>query len=288
VLACSSGGDCGLGFACVSAQCVPLPEAPIDSAPTMGAPPRSPPSGPACDVTWDNVYEAVEADVLRQDAEVRSYLRYVSLANRLNAGQCGAQLDDDRALLSVLDSLATVTVRNAPTPIGGETETYRVDLRDYGLSSADGPLIVGDVSFVDAWEAIVRSTVYAVPFQGDQAENVQLLTGTTVPLLFLDSFVAGARGAALPRRDPAPIEAVVDTFSADVDLDTAAGDVLVPSDSMGNELARLDPLLAELGDGSRVDRDQWSALYVQTLCIMTVANENRPTTDVCIENGALP
>jgi hypothetical protein len=66
---------------------------------------------------------------------------------------------------------------------------YRIDLRDYGLDDAQGPFEVDGEQFVDGWEAIIGNNNFAVEFQGDQAENVILLSGTTVPVLFSDAII---------------------------------------------------------------------------------------------------
>jgi hypothetical protein len=245
-------------------------------------PPQEPPPGASCDVTWDQVYEALEADILGLDAEERPFVRYVTLANKLVAGECGAALLDDRQQLGDLVlSLSQQSPAAPPQLIGGDTETFRIDLRDYGLSDADGPFVANGTSFVDGWEAIAGNTPYAVEFQGDQAENVILLAGTLSPVLFLDALADGASRAGLPVNDPDPIADVLEAFDEDVDLATVAGDTLFPDELLAREIPRLDPALSGLDDGFSVDRDDWSALYVNTLCIVTVANENRPVDAVC-------
>jgi len=51
--------------------------------------------------------------------------------------------------------------------------------------------------FSDGWEAIIASSVYAVPFVGDEADDAVADSGTTVPLLFGDAFVAEVAKAPL-------------------------------------------------------------------------------------------
>jgi hypothetical protein len=285
VLACTGDAECGAGFECRSAQCVPIPA----SVPAPEPEPDPAPPTASCEINWDRLYEAIEADILGQDAEDRPFVRYVTLANRLNAGQCGAALLDDRLLLrSVLSSLATQGSAGQAALILGGTETVRIDLRDYGLSDIEGPVIANGNSFVDAWEAIISNTKYAVEFQGDQAENVILLTNTVSPVLFFDAVVDGASAAGLPLNDPAFMEVALRSFDLDVDLATAAGDLLYPPDLLVNEIIRLDPAVSGLDQGFRIDRDDWGFLYVNSLCIVSPANENRPTDERCIDAGAPP
>jgi len=441
-------------------------------------PPPPPPPPSACGVvTWDRVYEAIEGDILRLDADDRAFQRYVTLANKRTAGECGASLEDDRRALSkLLNSVSRETQIRQPELISGDTDTYRINLRDYGLDDANGLVEVDGVQFADGWEAIIGNSPFAVEFQGDQAENAILLTGTTVPVLFADAladavsdgnlyhglvgvpatraeleqdlgvdfaaddlqgitiraganidgrdFIAqrneqpvgglfywqvadfglrqggifdaplgdlrgerevlfslpngllgfalfGANGARLeessvlsdegredgvyrvaasplrryargfafedqvredvlenlidyaenndidelltvypdadtleliidgdndlyasalaragvPQNAGEPISAVLDQFAEDVDLADVGGDVLFPPDVLAGEVNRLDPALSGLDNGFRVDRDDWAALYVNTLCITSVAQENRPVDQVCIDAG---
>jgi hypothetical protein len=437
--------------------------------------PPPPPSG-SCDfVNWDQVWEEVELDILTRDAEDRVFIRYVTLANKLDAGQCGSALDDERQALSkLLNSLSRAPRIVQPAPIRGDTETYSIDLRDYDWEQ--GPFPANGVSFADAWEAIAGNTPYAVEFQGDQAENAILLTSTLFPVLFADAvadaatlgnvyygvigipqiideldaalsidragdaeqgivvrggfhadgrdFIAerheqpigglyywqtadfgpragdlfedplgalrgesevvfslpngllgfalydasgerlevsgvlsdGAQAAdtylaprsplrryaqgfslqdevrqsvaenpidyaqflnidevfalypanltqivvsdaqvpqialaaaGLPQNLPEPISVVLDAFDGDVDLLTAAGDLLLPPDQLQNETNRLDPALSGLDNGFTVDRGDWGGLYVSSLCVVTIASENRPSERACIDAGAL-
>lgn len=439
---------------------------------------HQPPPPTSCDaVTWDEVFLFVEADILQLDADDREFQRYVTLANQRTAGECGAALDDDRLALSkLLNSISRKAQIRQPELIQGDTDTYRFDLRDYGLDFSSGPFGVGNVEYDDGWEAIIDNTPFAVELQGDQAENVQLLTNTTVPLLFADALAdaasngdlyyalvgipetraelelnvgvdfaeqdaqnitiragassdgrdfiaqrneqpvgglaywqvadfgprqggifddplgalrgereviyhlpngsyafalfdaAGARlvassvlsddalesgvysvarsplrryaqgfafedqlrqdvlenpidygqiaeitdlldryptqeelqeiigldnalygnalaRAGVPSGAPEPISAVLDRFDRDVDIVAVGGDLLFPAEILENEVPRLDPALSALDDGLAVARDDWAALYLNTLCIISVANENRPTNEVCSDVG---
>ena len=81
--------------------------------------------------------------------------------------------------------------------------------------------------------------------------------------------------------DPEPISAAFNTFNADVGLHTAAGDLHVSSASLDNDLRELDLSLQVLGTSGKVERSDWTQLYVQSLCIVNVALENAPNWVVC-------
>jgi hypothetical protein len=144
-------------------------------------------------ITWDQVYEAVEADLLQQDADDRVFIRYITLTDRYNAGVCDQQLEQDRfAMNKFINSISQETsVRRAVEVRDAENSKsiYRIDLRDYALDVASGPFEVNGEVFVDGWEAIIGNNNFAVEFQGDQAENVILLSNTIVPVMFSDAII---------------------------------------------------------------------------------------------------
>jgi hypothetical protein len=74
---------------------------------------------------------------------------------------------------------------------------------------------------------------------------------------------------------------LLDDFNADVDLATAAGDVLVNPEAFERNIQELPEPVHILGSGGRLDRDDWTSLYVQSLCILSVALENAPDAEVC-------
>jgi hypothetical protein len=144
-------------------------------------------------ITWDQVYEAIEADILQQDADDREFVRYLSLTDRYNAGVCDQQLEADRfAMNKFINSISSETQVRRPVEVRdaeGSKSIYRIDLRDYGLDIGEGPFEVDGIQFDDGWEAIIANNNFAIEFQGDQAENVALLSTTTVPILFSDAII---------------------------------------------------------------------------------------------------
>jgi len=165
---------------------------------------KEPVASPTCTdqfLGWDDVYEAIEADLLQQDADDRVFLRYVTLTNRYNAGICDQQLEADRyAMNKFINSISQEPRITQATEIEDRENSksiYRIDLRDYGLDDSEGPFIVDGVSFVDGWEAIIGNNNYAVEFQGDQAENIILQSNTLVPVMFSDAIIDEASNGNL-------------------------------------------------------------------------------------------
>jgi hypothetical protein len=435
------------------------------------------PAGQSCGglIGGDDLYATIASDLSGLDADDAPFTRYLSLANQANADGCGPVLDGARAALDKLvNSVSLDPVLTQPVAVDVNETLYRIDLRDYGW---DRPIAVDGTSFSDAWEAIIASSVYAVPYAGDDADDSVADSGTSVPLLFGDAFVAtvakaplyyalldipgdvddflsddlgvdvaaaraagevaraGLGGTGIGRSEflaerfdlqvrtgsvwqifsgedgadaltadpsstpdsderelvftlpngllghvladgngqrsddsaltldtsqnnfralvgvsyfrlraqgvtpsdqirqlaldeadrftpaeltrirelypsagelarivaadraavesalagigididaePEPISQLFAEFDRDVDLDRAAGDLLISSDGLESNLALLDPALAGLGSGGFVDRDDFSVFYRQSLCILSVVNENQPDPGIC-------
>jgi hypothetical protein len=79
---------------------------------------------------------------------------------------------------------------------------------------------------------------------------------------------------------PEPASEVFLRFDLDVNLEAAAGALLVSAEELEDNLALLDPALGVLANGS-VDRDDFDQLYASSLCILSVVNENVVDPDVC-------
>jgi hypothetical protein len=196
----------------------------------------------------DELYATIASDLARLDAEDAPFARYLSLANQANASGCGPVLDGARAALDKLvNSVSLNTTLTEPIPIDVNETLYRIDLRDYEWDRA---IAVDGTSFTDAWEAIIASSAYAVPFVGDDADNSVADTGTNVPVLFGDAFVATVAKAPLYYAllsIPENIDDfLVDDLGVDVAAARAAGEV-VRAGFDGTDVSRTE-FLAERFD----------------------------------------
>ncbi|HEU4578510.1 MAG TPA: hypothetical protein VFS67_09660 [Polyangiaceae bacterium] len=157
------------------------------ATPTNNAEPA--PAAQTCDgfVSFDDLYSRMQQDLARQDADDRLFLRYISLANRLNQGACAADLEFDRlALVKTINSVSTDTSVVIPRAVGSDGALLRIDLRDLGW---DEPIVVDGNAFTDKWEAIISASEFAVEFEGDQADDIKLDTNTLVPVLNADALM---------------------------------------------------------------------------------------------------
>lgn len=95
-----------------------------------------------------------------------------------------------------------VTSTSLDSPLG----ILRIDLRDYGW---DRPLTVDGDTYADAWQAIAAANPFAVPFDGQFTEQLQLETEPPIPWMSVPSLVDVALRGNL--------------YYALIDVDVAAG-----------------------------------------------------------------
>ena len=144
-------------------------------------------------IDQDSLYQMINADLAGRDVEDLRFARYLSLADLSNA--CTGSLDADRAALSkLINSLSISATLTQPLAVDAAETLYRIDLRDYDW---DRQIELGGKRFDDAWEALIASSAYALPFVGDDADDAVSDTGTAVPVLFGSAFVAAAASAPL-------------------------------------------------------------------------------------------
>jgi hypothetical protein len=74
----------------------------------------------------------------------------------------------------------------APSAIDDLKLIYRIDLRDYGWD--DEVEVAGQV-FNDAWEAIIDASPYAIPFFGDEADDIREQAETDVAIMSADALL---------------------------------------------------------------------------------------------------
>jgi len=77
-----------------------------------------------------------------------------------------------------------------------------------------------------------------------------------------------------------PISATHAAFAADVELNVAAGDLVVSPEFLEGNLGELGPELQSLASG-RISRDDFSAFYVRSLCRLSIVLDNTPDPAAC-------
>jgi serine/threonine-protein kinase len=92
--------------------------------------------------------------------------------------------------------------------------------------------------------------------------------------------------AAVPLSGLDPIANVFIRFDQDMSLAVAAGDLGVTTDELDENLDLLDPVLGVLNNDGVLDRDDFAAVYVNSLCELSIVNENQPLVQVCLDAEA--
>jgi mono/diheme cytochrome c family protein len=87
--------------------------------------------------------------------------------------------------------------------------------------------------------------------------------------------------AGLPTTGADPVAANFRRFNVDVDLPTAAGELGLTPEELDDFLNLLDPRLSPLREGVAVDRDDFTDVFEESLCIMQNISENTPDPNRC-------
>jgi serine/threonine-protein kinase len=147
-------------------------------------------------IDFDQLYEDVAADLADLDADDALTTRYISLANRATAGVCvdDTSLDRDRqAMFKMVNALSNQTTIEQPRPVDADQTLYAIDITDYGWDQPVTVVIDGIATdFADKYEAIVAANLFAVEFEGDEADDAKADSGTTVPVMFADTMLDAA------------------------------------------------------------------------------------------------
>jgi serine/threonine-protein kinase len=92
--------------------------------------------------------------------------------------------------------------------------------------------------------------------------------------------------ADLPTQGGDPVSSIFLRFDQDVRIEDAAGDLGLTPDDLKDNLDLLNPVLSVLDRGT-LDRDDFTALYVDSLCRLSTPLENQPDVAVCDAAAAL-
>jgi len=169
----------------------------LTAAGSAATPGRQSPSEPATPseacvkagqlLDFDALYEAISADLRAAASTDARFLRYLTLSNRFNSGCNGPALEADRqALTKLVNMLSLSSAATAPLAIDPERTIYRLDERNYRWNRS---ITVNGQTFADLWEAAIAANPFAVEFTGTSADSAKAAAGTTVPVMFADSFL---------------------------------------------------------------------------------------------------
>jgi hypothetical protein len=144
----------------------------------------------------------------------------------------------------------------------------------------------GFIPVVDEVKAVAIANARVIGLNQDQVEELnEIYVDPTTFANTVKSDNVSYQGALqrvdLPTQGVDPVSAIWLQFDADVDLNTAAGDLgLKPSDLKDN-LQLVNPALSVLRNGQPIDRDDFTALYIDSLCRLSTLLRNVPLQATC-------
>ena len=145
-------------------------------------------------MSQDDQIALMASDIQKLDSTDQPFTRYLTITYSSNAGGCEGErkeLERQRfALFKSINSVSTNPVIGNPTPIDEGNTIYRIDIRDYNWDRQIDLKDDGTILFNDAWDAIVDGVgAFAVPFTGDQADDLVQDSATEVPFLAVNAFI---------------------------------------------------------------------------------------------------
>jgi hypothetical protein len=149
----------------------------------------------------------------------------------------------------------------------------------------------GFIPVVDEVKQVALSNARDIGLNQDQVEELQEIyvdPATFAKQVTDDNtlYQTALSRVALPTQGVDPVSAIWLQFDADVNLNTAAGDLgLLPSDLKDN-LDLVNPALSVLRTGGQIDRDDFTALYIDSLCRLSTPLNNVPLQATCDQAAA--
>jgi mono/diheme cytochrome c family protein len=171
-------------------------------------------------------------------------------------------------------------------------DTQQGNFRAVTMVSCANCHVAGLIPVIDEVKAVVRRNAVNLIQDGtlnqdqlEQLSNVYLDPDEFKAQVEAESnrfYLTALRDADLPVSGTEQISTVFLRFDRDMTLGDAAGDLGVSRDELDRELNNLDPVLGVL-DGGTIDRDDFTAQYVESLCILSAVNDNRPDDAICAD-----
>jgi hypothetical protein len=216
--------------------------------------------------------------------------------------------------LGAVDTLApSLFVDPLQTPTGERQLIFTLGngLQAFAYTDAAGLRIDDSPTFIDASENNFRAVVPRTPLRQHSpkpnvrdevrtylANNPDVFSQaveTTLVGLYRDDVTINAiiesdyqsltrpalEAAGVDERRPEPISTAYAEYERDMALEDAAGDLMVTREDLEANLSLLDPAMSVL-DLGRIDRDDFIVFYRESLCLLSVVNENTPAPEWCL------
>jgi serine/threonine-protein kinase len=149
----------------------------------------------------------------------------------------------------------------------------------------------GLIPVVDEVREIALSNQREIGLDRDEVEQLESIYVTAPEFARVvqedsQSFYQRAlQQASLPIQGGDPVSGTFLRFDQDLRIEDAAGDLGLTADELDESLDLLDPTLAVLERGT-LDRDDFTDVYVDSLCILSDVLENKPLAQDCLDAAA--
>ncbi|MEY4548818.1 MAG: Serine/threonine-protein kinase pkn1 [Pseudomonadota bacterium] len=150
----------------------------------------------------------------------------------------------------------------------------------------------GLIPVVDEVREIALSNQREIGLDRDEVEQLESIYVTAPEFARViqedsQSFYQRAlQQASLPIQGGDPVSGTFLRFDQDLRIEDAAGDLGLTADELDESLDLLDPTLAVLERGT-LDRDDFTNVYIDSLCILSEVLENQPLAADCDAAAAL-
>jgi len=148
----------------------------------------------------------------------------------------------------------------------------------------------GLIPVVDEVRAIALANSRDIGLNRDEVEQIEGIYvspaefATQVKQDSEQFFQGALQRADLPTQGADPVASVFLRFDQDIRIEDAAGDLGLTPDQLSENLQLLDPVLQVLDKGT-LDRDDFTNIYIQSLCILSDVLDNQPAAADCDAAG---
>ncbi|HVZ31411.1 MAG TPA: hypothetical protein VG963_03245 [Polyangiaceae bacterium] len=195
------------------------------------------------------------------------------------------------AIFTLPNGMLAFAVADQNGKLQGESDilldTSQADFRAVNSVSCSNCHALGFIPAVDEVKAFVESDARQLGISHDQIEELDKIY--VAPDVFAQQVTDDSKGyyqnaltaAGLPTTGSDPVSATFLRFEGDVDPDTAAADLGLTTQDLTDNIELVDPVLAPLKSGSTVPREDFTRVFVATLCRLSTLLVNVPNDADC-------
>jgi mono/diheme cytochrome c family protein len=245
--------------------------------------------------TTQSVISRQDRVVERHEIEVRAGAFWQSFD--FDADEANESIFDDpfgfaeggsEAIFTLPNGFMAFVIADADRNIVDESDilfdTLQNDFVARTAVSCSGCHQAGLLPVVDEVRAVVEANRFN--FNADDFEAVQEIYPSADEFareveFDSDRFKSALNSAGVPSNIADPASGVFLRFDADLNVRDIAGDLGLSEALLQNNIARFDPQLQIVGSGATIDRDDFTNLFLASLCVAQTFSQNQPLEADC-------